>query len=138
MERRIPSGGRWFSRGTALEPQTLMLALLLCATLCQVSHQIYGPGSCTLPGGRGGRVPSLETFAFPSPTRPIFPTIPLPPFPRAAKLLRIKLYTQITSTPTLSPHFTATPLTVLHSLSPTAPLDGLEIFHQETELISTD
>lgn len=63
-----------------LEPQTLMLALLLCSTLCQGSHQIYDPAIQASPGP---------------------PRFLLHP---SAKLLRIKLYTKITSTQTLS-HF---------------------------------
>lgn len=99
MYRDVPreqERGRWV-RATSLEPQTLMSALLLCTTLCQVSHQIYDPRTRTLP--RPGEEREKESGA----------SSPLPPLltldlVRAAKLLRIKLYTQITSTPTLS-HF---------------------------------
>lgn len=94
--------GRWV-RATSLEPQTLMSALLLCTTLCQVSHQIYDPHTRTLPGlerkrEREGASPfslSLSLLYLPDPALDLV---------RAVKLLRIKLYTQITSTPTLS-HF---------------------------------
>lgn len=92
--------GRWVRvRATALEPQTLMSALLLCATLCQVSHQIYDPHSRTLP--KVDRERERERpFCF----NPRTCRRRCRPPARAAKLLRIKLYTQITSTPTLS-HF---------------------------------
>ena len=137
-----------FSRATALEPQTLMLALLLCATLCQVSHQIYDPSSCTLPGGRAPLQPS---YYLPFPTLSLSLSLSSifhqPPFPRAAKLLRIKLYTQITSTPTLS-HFTGTSATppppsdssLPSSSSTTTKLVAgwAKIFSDEQELISMD
>lgn len=92
--------GRWV-RATSLEPQTLMSTLLLCTTLCQVSHQIYGPAHPhTSPAWRERESTSA---LLPSPSLLYLPD-PALDLVRAAKLLRIKLYTQITSTPTLS-HF---------------------------------
>lgn len=134
---RIPSGGMeevqpWHGSGTT----NFNVGITFMRDFMPSIPSNIRPGLLHASRGReGGRA---STFAwnlrFSNPPLALYSPPSLPPFPRAAKLLRIKLYTQITSTPTLS-HFTgkaATPLTVLHPLparSHPPPLDGLEIFH---------